>query len=108
MSDVSMVNGHDDSQRMSVCFKNFEIRECIEINARHAKYKVVKWSEKPLESTGRRFCWVIAFIRWNEKEPCWELDCVGMRLIDDYEEGLCEFIKRFMKFIDTDFVGSEG
>ena len=97
-----------DIPRMSVRFKNFEIRECIGVNAKRNRYEVVKWSDKTLESTGRLYCWVVAFIRWNEKEPCWEFECVGMRFIDDYEEGLCAFIQRFMKFIDTDFVGEEG
>lgn len=96
-----------DAPRMSVRFKNFEIRECIGRNKKHAKYELVKWSDKPMESTGKHYCWVDAFIRWNEKESCWEFDCVGMRFIEDYEEGLCEFIRRFMRFIDTDFVAQE-
>lgn len=98
----------EDMPTMSVRFKNFEIRECIGWNAKHAKYELVKWSNEKLTSTGKRYCWVVAFIRWNEKEPCWQFDCVGMRFIDDYEEGLCEFVQRFMRFIDTDFEAREG
>jgi hypothetical protein len=96
-----------DVPRVSVRFKDFEIRECIGINAKSAKYELVKWSDKPLESTGRHYCWVDAFIRWNRKEPCWEFDCVGMRFIEDYEDGLCEFIQKFMEFIDPDCLGPE-
>lgn len=79
-------------------FKNFEIRECVGINAENAKYEVVKWREKPFD--GKPYCWVIAFICWNDREPCWQFDCVGMRFIDDYEDGLCEFIRKYMELVD--------
>ena len=82
-------------------FKNFEIQKCTGINAKHAKYEVVKWSDTVLEATGKPWCWVIAFIRWNEKEPCWEFESVGMRFINDYESGLCEFIQKFMELVDV-------
>ena len=79
-------------------FKSFEIREYIGINAKGAKYEVVKWSET---SEGKPFCWVVAFIRWNDKEPCWQFDVVGTRFIDDYENGLCEFIKKYLELADV-------
>ena len=73
-------------------YKNFEIRE---IRSQHPKYEIVRWfdtahNEKP-------WCYVVAFIRWNPKEPCWVFESVGTRFIDDYENGLCEFISMFMK-----------
>ena len=79
-------------------FKSFEIRKCVGINAKRNKYEVVKWSDEPLN--GKPYCWVVAFIRWDEKEPCWEFDCVGTRFIDYYEDGLCEFIRKFIEVID--------
>ena len=70
-------------------YKDFEIRK-----RNNGKYEIVKWSKE--RYNGKRFCWVIAFLNWNDKEPCWVLDGVGTRFIDDYENGLCEFIREFL------------
>lgn len=89
-------------------YKDFEIRECIGVNARSSKYEIVKWSTERLRSTGKPWCWVIAFIRWNAKEPCWQLDVVGTRFIDDYEDGLSEFIRDFLRDRRPEEEGAEG
>jgi hypothetical protein len=70
---------------------------------------VVKWYDhKPWETinldTGKkeistRSCYSIAQIEWNKKEPCWEFSSVGTRFLNDYEEGLCEFIREWIELI---------
>ena len=72
-------------------FKDFEIRRCAGANAEYAEYELVKWYKTP---SGTR-CYVLAFIKWNPHEPTWEFESVGMRFIEDYENGLCEYIKKF-------------
>ena len=71
---------------------------------------MVKWEkrEKPIEvydiGLGRkkmsdRFCFSVAQIEWNEKEPCWEFSSVGTRFLEYYEEGLCEFNREWIELI---------
>ena len=74
-------------------FKGFEIRK---YQGNPEKYEVIKWS-----SAAKEWCYVVAFIDWNKKEPCWEFRSVGMRFIEDYKEGLCEFIQKFMELVDA-------
>lgn len=73
-------------------YKNFEIRET---HSQHSKYEVLRWFDT--KYNGKAWCYVVAFIRWNPKEPCWVFESVGTRFIDDYENGLCEFISMFLK-----------
>ena len=95
-------------------FKGFEIRSYVGLDGRttEGRYEVVKWytTKSPIEvtdaCTGEKkmrdtFCYVVAWITWNPKEPEWEFESVGMRFIDDYEDGLCEFIKQFVKLLDV-------
>lgn len=76
-------------------FKNFEIRKLDN----RPWFEVVKWQDE--HYSGKPWCYVVAFIKWDPKEPCWEFESVGMRFIDDYEEGLCEFIKKFMECVNV-------
>lgn len=95
-------------------FKDFEIRPYKSLNGLTSqdRYELIKWykTESPIEvtiaETGEKkmkdtFCYVVAWITWNPKEPCWEFESVGMRFIDDYEEGLCEYIKKFVELLDV-------
>ena len=94
-------------------FKDFEIRPTAYLDGHTEpnKYDVVKWykTESPIEvtdlSTGEKkmkdtFCYSVAHIYWNPKEPCWEFESVGTRFIDDYENGLCEYIKAYINILD--------
>lgn len=94
-------------------FKDFEIRPTIYLDGidRPNNYSVVKWytTDKPREvidgRTGEKkmqdtFCYSVANIWWNEKEPCWEFKSVGTRFLEDYEEGLCEFIRKYIEILD--------
>jgi hypothetical protein len=69
-------------------FKDFEIRKIND-----DKYEVVKWTDN--------YCFTIAFIDWDKHEDSWEFDGVGMRFINYYENGLCDYIKKYMDLIDV-------
>ena len=75
-------------------FNDFEIRKCKDSN----NYELVKWLSNNNE---KEVCIVVAMIRWNNKEPCWCFDSVGMRFVEYYETGLCEYIKAFMNLVDV-------
>lgn len=81
---------------MFVRFKNFEIVPCGEINSKHHDFELVKW----YQYGDKEYCYVVAWIDWNDHEPCWEFRSVGTRFIDDYEDGLCEYIKKVLELLD--------
>lgn len=70
-----------------VLFKDFEIRPYKDLGGviDTKRFELVKWYEP-----GR--CYVVAFLEWNPKEPCWELQPVGLRLMRDWVEGLDKWI----------------
>lgn len=70
-------------------FKTFEIRKN---KGNDDKLEVIKWFGDT--------CIVIAFIEYKPKEPGWEIRSVGMRFIEEYEEGLAEYIKNFMNLVE--------
>lgn len=97
----------------TIRFNNFEIRpyHTLDGHTDPNRYEVVKWykTESPIEVTsvpsGEKimkdtFCYVIAWLYWNPKEPCWEFESVGTRFIDDYEDGLCEYIKAYINILN--------
>ena len=91
-------------------FKDFEIRPTCFLDGHTdpKKWDVVKWykTDKPVKVTDAKtgeeklqdtFCYSVAQIWWNEKEPCWEFKSVGTRFLYDYEDGLCEFILKWIE-----------
>ena len=93
-------------------FKDFEIRPIrfIDGHTYPEIWEVVKWCRcEPREvidvETGKKkisdtYCFVIAFLEWNEKESCWEMSSVGTRFLEYYQEGLSEFILKWLELID--------
>ena len=93
-------------------FKDFEIRPMrfIDGHTDPKIWEVVKWRRcEPREvidvETGKKkisdtYCFVTAFLEWNEKEPCWEMHSVGTRFLEYYEEGLSEFILKWLELND--------
>lgn len=76
-------------------FKDFEIRPVLQDfkgNCWDGRYELVKWTELKDNQITPNFCFVVAFIEYNPKEPCWELQSVGMRLMQYWVEGLDEWI----------------
>ena len=94
-------------------YKDFEIRPTVFLGGHHEpnKYDVVKWfkHDNPIEvvdlRTGEKkmqdaSCYSVAQIYWNEKEPCWEFKSYGTRFLEDYENGLCEYILKYLELLD--------
>ena len=95
-------------------FKDFEIRQTCYLDG-HTDPKhwdVVKWykTDEPKkvidwktgkEKTQDMFCYSVASFYWNDKEPCWEFESVGTRFLEDYEEGLSEFVLKVLELFDT-------
>ena len=94
-------------------FKDFEIMPTCFLDGHidQKKWDVVKWCEEdtPIKvidiETGEEkmkdtFCYSVAKIWWNEKEPCWEFESVGTRFLENYESGLCEFILKWIELTD--------
>lgn len=69
-------------------FKDFELKPCGEINGKHHIFELVKWNRE----NGMDWCYVVAWVDWNKREPCWEFTSVGTRFLEEYEDGLCEYI----------------
>lgn len=94
-------------------YKDFEIRPTTFLDGHidPKKYDVVKWykTDKPMEvldgRTGEKkmqdtFCFSVAHLEWNAKEPCWEFKSVGTRFLEHYEDGLCQFITQYIKLLE--------
>ena len=81
---------------MFIRFKDFEIRPCGDINGKSHNFELVKW----YPYGDKEYCYVLAWLDWNEREPCWEFRSVGTRFIKDYENGLCEYISKFLELLD--------
>ena len=94
-------------------FKDFEIRPTCFIDGHtdQKKWDVVKWEklDKQIEvtdlETGEKkmqntFCFSVANIEWNEKYNCWDFRSCGTRFLEYYEEGLCEFILKWLDLTD--------
>ena len=79
-------------------FKDFEIRPVKSLDGviDNKRFELVKWYDhEPYihgESTSTRSCCVVAWLKWNDKEPCFELTSVGLRLVKNWVDGLDQFI----------------
>lgn len=79
-------------------FKDFEIRPVKSIDGvtDSNRFELVKWYDhEPYvhgESISTRSCFVVAWLEWNAKEPCFELTSVGLRLVENWIDGLDQFI----------------
>lgn len=71
-------------------FKDFEIRPVKSIDGviDPKRFELVKWYE-------HEHCFVVAWLEWNAKEPCFELKSVGLRLVENWEDGLDQFIVKW-------------
>lgn len=74
---------------MRVIFKTFEIRS---IN--NTDFEIVNWHDEQCSTT----CYVVAYLKWNKKEPCYEFESCGLRFLKFYTDGLAEFINAFAEF----------
>lgn len=72
-------------------YKNFEIRPVPESQDKN-KFELVNWYKETN-------CYVLAFIEYNPKTDCWKINSVGMRLIEDWEDGLDKYILSWIKLM---------
>ena len=88
-------------------FKDFEIRPVKSLDGviDPKRFEIVKWYEhEPYihgESTSTRSCFVVAWLEWNAKEPCFELTSVGLRLVKDWVDGLDKFIIKWCEMAEV-------
>ena len=88
-------------------FKDFEIRPVKSLDGviGTKRFELVKWYDhEPYvhgESTSTRSCFVVAWLEWNDKEPCFELKSVGLRLVENWADGLDKFILRWCEMAEV-------
>ena len=88
-------------------FKDFEIRPVKSIDGvtDPKRFELVKWYDhEPYvhgESTSTRSCFVVAWLEWNDKEPCFELTSVGLRLVENWADGLDKFIIKWCEMAEV-------
>lgn len=85
-------------------FKDFEIRPVKSLNGviDPKRFELIRWYDhNPVPVTdmltgekkmSTRSCCVVAWLEWNDKEPCFELASVGLRLVENWADGLDKFI----------------
>ena len=76
------------------------------------KFDLVKWEEhEPIEVldwvTGEKkmstsSCFSVAQLEWDEKDECFEFKSVGLRYLDNYVDGLNEFVLKFCKMMEQE------
>ena len=88
-------------------FKDFEIRPVKSLDGLidTKRFELVKWYDhEPYvhgESTSTRSCFVVAWLEWNDKEPCFELTSVGLRLVENWADGLDKFIIKWCEMAEV-------
>lgn len=88
-------------------FKDFEIRPVKSLDGviDPKRFELVKWYDhEPYvhgESTSTRSCFVVAWLEWNAKEPCFELASVGLRLVENWADGLDKFIIKWCEMAEV-------
>lgn len=88
-------------------FKDFEIRPVKSLDGviDPKRFELVKWYDhEPYihgESTSTRSCFVVAWLEWNAKEPCFELTSVGLRLVENWADGLDQFIIKWCEMAEV-------
>ena len=88
-------------------FKDFEIRPVKSLDGvtDPNRFELVKWYDhEPYihgESTSTRSCFVVAWLKWNDKEPCFELTSVGLRLVKNWADGLDQFIIKWCEMAEV-------
>lgn len=102
-------------------FKDFEIRDVAYFgDPPHdgiIRFDLVKWYDHaPTEvydlvagkkKISTRSCCSIATLWWNEKEPCFVMESVGLRYIEMREDGLEEWLQRWCKLKEYELLNRE-
>ena len=100
-------------------FKDFEIRSVKSIDGviDPNRFELVKWYEHeptPVRNmrTGEkmistRSCFVVAWLEWNDKELDFDLKSVGLRLVENWVDGLDKFIIKWCEMAEVCMEESE-
>lgn len=86
-------------------FKNFEIRPVKSLDGviDSKRFELVKWydHEPYVHSASTGSCFVVAWLEWNDKELCFELMSVGLRLVKNWADGLDQFIIKWCEMAEV-------
>lgn len=77
-------------------FKDFEIRPVKSLDGvgERGRYELVKWYEPG-------HCFVVAWLKWDDKEPGFLLESVGLRLVENWVDGLDRFIIKWCEMAEV-------
>lgn len=88
-------------------FKDFEIRQSTVLGGVNipGRYELIKWYDhEPIEvtsmrtgdkKTSTRSCFVVAWLTWDTNEHGWDMESVGLRLVEHWSNGLDQFILKW-------------
>ena len=88
-------------------FKDFEIRPVKSLDGviDPKRFELVKWYDhEPYihgESASTHSCFVVAWLERNDKELCFELTSVGLRLVENWVDGLDKFIIKWCEMAEV-------
>ena len=88
-------------------FKDFEIRPVKSLDGviDTKRFELVKWYDhEPYvhgENTSTRSCFVVAWLEWNDKDMGFELASVGLRLVENWVDGLDQFIIKWCEMAEV-------
>ncbi len=74
-------------------YKNFEIRPVPESQDEN-RFELINWYKETS-------CYVLAFIEYNPKTDDWKINSVGLRLIEDWGDGLDKYILSWIKLMEV-------
>ena len=94
-------------------FKDFEIRPVKSLDGviDPKRFELVEWYDhEPTPVTNMRTgekristrsCFVVAWLEWNDKEPFFELVSVGLRLAENWVDGLDKLIITWCETVEV-------
>lgn len=94
-------------------FKDFEIRPVKSLDGviDSKRFELVKWYDHELvtvtnmrtgeKNINARSCFVVAWLEWDNKEPCFKLTSVGLRLVENWVDGLNQFIIKWCEMAEV-------
>ena len=88
-------------------FKDFEIRPVKSLDGviDPKRFELVKWYDhEPYvhgESTNTRSCFFVAWLEYDNKDGFWDLKSVGLRLVENWVDGLDQFILKWCEMAEV-------
>ena len=88
-------------------FKDFEIRPVKSLDGviDPKRFELVKWCDHAPyihgESTSTRSCFVVAWLEYDNKDGFWDFKSVGLRLVENWVDGLDQFIIKWCEMAEV-------